>query len=96
MLTLELSSYVSKIPNDAHKTPSQNLICCSTLSGYLIWNNIMRTQLWTLKHPIGMFVISQHRSKTFQQLSMGFEFRYKKVDSKHSEGYAGFAELNLF
>ena len=32
MLTLELSFYVSEIPNDAYKTLSQNLICCSTLS----------------------------------------------------------------
>ena len=87
MITLELSAYVSEIPNAAHTTPSQNL---------WYWYKTMRRHYWTLSHPIGMFVISQHRSKTFQQLSLGFEFRYEKVDSKYSGGYAGFAELNLF
>ena len=32
MLTLELSSVVLEIPNDAYKTLSRNLIGCSTLS----------------------------------------------------------------
>ena len=32
MLTLELSSIVLEIPNDAYVTLSQNLIGCSTLS----------------------------------------------------------------
>ena len=32
MLTLEFSSYLLEIPNDAYTTLSQNLIGCSTLS----------------------------------------------------------------
>ena len=32
VLTLELSSYVLEIPNDADQTLSQNLAGCSTLS----------------------------------------------------------------
>ena len=36
MLTLELSSHVLEIPNDAYTTLSRNLIGCSTLSQDLV------------------------------------------------------------
>ena len=53
MITLELSSYVSEIPNDAHTTLSQNLIghlahsqeCCKLIGLY--WK-ILRRRLRTL------------------------------------------------
>ena len=42
MLTLELSSYVSEIPNDAYTAPSQILIGCLTLSQeYRLQNDYM-------------------------------------------------------
>ena len=47
MLTLELSSNVLEIQNDAYTTLSLNLIGCSTL----FWQ-IMGRQLWTLTRPI--------------------------------------------
>ena len=63
MLTLELSSYVLEIPNDAYTTLSRNLIGCSTLSqeyckliGWY-WEK-MRRQLWTLTCPIRFYVFN--------------------------------------
>ena len=53
MLTLELSSIVLEIPNDAYTTLSRNLIGCSTLSQEYCkligsYRKIMRRQLLTL------------------------------------------------
>ena len=54
MITLELSSRLLGIPNDAYMLLSQILIGCSLLSQELIgwyWK-IMRRQIYTLTRPI--------------------------------------------
>ena len=62
MLTLELSSIVLEIPNDAYETQSKSDWLCSTLSqecGNLIgwyWK-LMRRSSWTLTRPFGGEII---------------------------------------